>query len=112
MGDKDFADAEAAFSDDPEVIKAQLGAVMRTFWNSEVGKLLEQRAIEQKDDGIADMLEIDPVDDVKAWRAAKLKVLISEQFMVWVGEVLQEGEVAIESLAEENDKLQDYRSTH
>lgn len=112
MGDVEFAEAEAKFSSDPEVIKAQNGIAMREFWNSQAGKLIEIRAIEQKDEGLIAMLEIDPEDDIKAWREAKLKVLVSEQLMIWVGEVLQEGEIAIESLTEEHDKLHDYRSTH
>lgn len=112
MNDSEFQQAEELFGSDPNVIKAQDGIEMRAFWNSRAGKLLEQRAIEQKDDGLVDMLQLDPQDDIKEWRKAKLKVLISEQLLIWVGEILQEGEIAIEALAEEHDKMDDYRTTH
>lgn len=112
MSDEDFAAAESSFGKDPDVIKAQQGIEMRAFWNSPAGKLLEAKAIEQKDDGLVQMMDLDPEDDIKAWRAAKLKVLVSEHFITWVAETLQEGEIAVEALDEQHDKLESYRSTH
>lgn len=112
MSDADFALAENLYGKDPDVIKAQEGIEMRSFWNSKAGQILEIKTIELKDEGVAKMLDLDPEDDMKAWRKAKLDVLVAERILVWIAEVLQEGEMAIDNLTEQADKLQDYRSTH
>jgi len=114
LNDEEFAAAAAAFDKDPDVNKARDGMAVRAFWNSKAGQLLEQRAIEIKDKGIVAMLEIDPEDDVKAWRQAKLDVLVAEQLLVWVGETLQEGEIAVAALNDDdpNHHMADFRNPH
>ena len=89
--------------DDYRIKHIQDAMAMREFLRTKVGKLIERKAIELKDQHLVKLIEIDPVDDVKAWRSAKLEVLVGMRILEWIEETLITGDHAEDAIHQEDD---------
>lgn len=105
MNDKTKVSAEEAFEDDPAFVIAREGMDMETFKHSQLGKVFIRRAEAVIDNGFADIVDIDPDDDVKTFRKVQLRIKAAQYALTWIAETIELGESAM--LRIEDEELED-----
>jgi len=72
------------------------------FLSGPIGSLLVSKAREQSRSAIDQLKTVDP-EDAKAVRALQNKVMVADSIAGWLGDVVHEGQVALEALKEDQD---------
>ena len=75
---------------------------MDDFLNGPIGSHLVAKAREQSKRAIEQLKTVDP-ENASAIRALQNQVLVSDSILVWLGNAIHEGQVALEALKEDHD---------
>lgn len=93
-------------SDSPELqqIRAQIafGLDCKAFMDSQIGRYLTQRANEEIDKALQALKDADP-EDAKAIRKLQNDAHCAENFLLWMGEAVTEGENAERTFIESSE---------
>jgi hypothetical protein len=85
--------------------RAQLGSQTRQFLDSDLGRYLHGRAKQEIEQAQVDALEVDAVS-WRWWRnrhkllKLQMKAAVARQFLRWIIEAIQDGEIAFQELNE------------
>lgn len=81
---------------------ATFGRQVEDFISGPIGSHLVHKAREQAQSAIDQLKTVDP-EDSKAIRALQNKVMVAESISGWLGDVIHEGQAALEALKEDHD---------
>jgi len=104
--DEEMKAAEAAFSDDANVKRAQMAEQVRVFLNTSAGKLFIAMAEQDITDGTEALIALDPVE-IDACRETRLKILVAQEAIKYLAEIIQDGDAAVETIQREESFAED-----
>ncbi len=87
-------------ADDPVVRWATFGRLVEDFLSGPIGSHLVHKAQDEIAEAVEKLKHVDP-DDAKAIRALQNKAYVAESIMGWLGDVIHEGQGALEALKED-----------
>lgn len=82
---------------DPRVNEAQFGKQVEMWLETDVGRYMVKKAEREIDEAVEEMKNTNP-HDVKLMVQAQNKVKVAESILSWLGDAIQEGHSALESL--------------
>ena len=77
--------------------KIAFGMDVKVFIASQVGRYLLDKANKDRDAAMEELANVD-AEDAKAIRALQNRVKCTENFLMWLGEAVTEGEIAEQEL--------------
>lgn len=81
---------------------ATFGRQVEDFLSGPIGSHLVRKAQEQSQSAIDKLKAVDP-EDAKAVRALQNQISVADSIAGWLGDVIHEGQVALEALKEDQD---------
>jgi hypothetical protein len=88
--------------EDPRVRWATFGRQVEDFLDGPIGSHLLAKARAQSQEAVEKLKVADP-EDVKTIRALQNQALVADSIMGWLGDVIHEGQGALEALKEDQD---------
>jgi hypothetical protein len=88
--------------EDPLVRWATFGRQVEDFLDGPIGQHLLSKARQQAQDAV-DKLKIADPEDAKAIRALQNQAQVADSILGWLGDVIHEGQGALEALKEDHD---------
>ena len=85
---------------DPRVNWAQFGKQVEMWLDTDVGRYLVKRANDEINEAVEAMKRTNP-QDVKLMIEVQNRVKVAESVLGWLGDAIQEGHSALESLKDE-----------
>ena len=76
---------------------AATGEAAKLFLGSGLGKHIAQRAADEVDEALAELIEADP-NDAAAIRALQTRINVARQSVVYLAEAISEGDNALQQL--------------
>lgn len=86
--------------DDPVVRWATFGRQVEEFLAGPIGSHLVRKAQAEIDDAVEKLKQVDP-EDVRTIRTLQNKAHVAESIVGWLGDVIHEGQGALEALKED-----------
>lgn len=87
-------------ADDPVVRWATFGKLVEEFLDGPIGSHLVCKAQGEIDEAVEKLKHVDP-EDAKTIRSLQNKTHVAESILGWLGDVIQEGQGALEALKED-----------
>jgi hypothetical protein len=87
---------------DPRVEWATFGKMVEEFLRGPIGAYLLEKARVQSDEAVEKLKVASPEDPVVI-RALQTEIQVADSIMRWLGDAVQEGQMALSHLEEEND---------
>lgn len=88
--------------EDPLVRWATFGRQVEDFLNGHIGQYLVDKARRQSQEAL-DKLKVTDPEDAKTIRALQNQVQVADSILGWLGDVIHEGQTALEALKEGHD---------
>jgi hypothetical protein len=87
---------------DPRVEWATFGQMVEDFIKSPIGEFLVKKAQDQSNDAVEKLKVASPEDPISI-RAIQTEIQVAESIVQWLCEAIHEGQMALETLKEDND---------